>query len=342
MTSVSVKSVLEAFPGQRLLVVGDIMLDENLWGEVRRVSPEAPVPVVELQRQTYVPGGAANTAANVMGLKGVAVLGGVVGRDRSAVRLRDCLRERGVDTGGLVVDPTRPTTTKTRVVVHSQQVVRIDREVRDPIPSAAEDALLEWAAREIQAVDACVISDYAKGTVSARVAAELIALARRFGAPVVVDPKGHDYARYRGATVVTPNLHEAEQAARLPVGDAAELHAVGLRLLQELVGSAVLITRGAAGMSLFVGPDEVVHIAAEAQAVFDVTGAGDTASATLAMALAAGAPLRLAMRLANRAAGVVVGNVGTSAITLPQLRRANPRRQRKAAQARTSRERGRG
>jgi rfaE bifunctional protein kinase chain/domain len=342
MTSPSVKSILEGFPGQRLLVVGDVMLDENLWGEVRRVSPEAPVPIVELQRQSYVPGGAANTAANAMGLKGVALLGGVVGRDDAAVRLQECLRERGVETGGLVVDPTRPTTTKTRVVVHSQQVVRIDREVHDPIPAAAEDELLGWAARMMSTVDACVISDYAKGVVSSRVARELIGLARRFGAPVVVDPKGYDYARYRGATVVTPNLHEAEQAARLPVQDSADLHAVGHRLLAELAGSAVLVTRGAAGMSLFLPPDEVVHVPAEAQAVFDVTGAGDTASATLAMALAAGAPLKLAVRLANRAAGVVVGNVGTSSITLTQLRRAHPRGRRGAARARASRERGRG
>lgn len=341
MTTVSVKSVLEAFPGQRLLVVGDIMLDENLWGNVRRVSPEAPVPVVELQRQTYVPGGAANTAANATGLKGVAILGGVVGQDEPAARLRDCLRERGVDAGGLVVDPKRPTTTKTRVVVQSQQVVRIDREVHDPVPVGVENKLLAWAAREMEGVDACVISDYAKGVVSPRVARELIAIARRRSVPVVVDPKGYDYGRYRGATVVTPNLHEAEQAARLPVR-SGDLDAVGLRLLEELPGSAVLITRGAAGMSLFVESEEAVHIAAEAQAVFDVTGAGDTASATLAIALAAGAPLRLAMRLANRAAGVVVANVGTSSITLAQLRRAHPRNRHGTPRARASRERGRG
>lgn len=322
MTGASIASVLDAFSRQRLLVVGDVMLDENLWGEVRRISPEAPVPVVELQHQTWVPGGAANTAANAVGLGGIALLGGVVGQDEAAVRLRESLRERGVDAEGLVVDPARSTTTKTRVVAHNQQIVRIDREVRSSVLPAAENELLAWAARVMVKVGACVISDYAKGVVSERVARELIALARRSGTPVVVDPKSHDYARYRGATVVTPNLHEAEQAGGMLVRGPGDLEVLGRRLLAELPGSAVLITRGAEGMSLFLPPDGVAHVPAEAHAVFDVTGAGDTATATLAMALAAGAPLALAVRLANRAAGLVVGKVGTVAIALAELRRA--------------------
>jgi rfaE bifunctional protein kinase chain/domain len=319
MTSISVGSVLEGFRGKRLMVLGDVMLDENLWGEVRRVSPEAPVPVVELQRQTYVPGGAANSAANAVGLGGIALLGGVVGNDEPAARLQQCLGELGVDTTGLIVDPGRPTTTKARVVAHSQQVLRIDREVRTPISPAIERQVLAWVDLTIGTVGACVISDYAKGVVSPTVARQVIKLARSAGVPIVVDPKGFDYARYRGATVITPNLAEAEQEARLPVQGPADIGAVGRRLLSELPGTAILITRGGEGMSLFT-QDEVVHVPAEAQAVFDVTGAGDTASATLALALAAGAPLPLAVRLANRAAGVVVGKVGTKAITLAELR----------------------
>jgi D-glycero-beta-D-manno-heptose-7-phosphate kinase len=332
MTSISVRSVLEGFPGKRLLVLGDVMLDENLWGEVRRVSPEAPVPVLELQRQTYVPGGAANSAANAVGLGGIALLGGVVGADEPAARLRDCLRELGVDTAGLIIDHSRPTTTKARVVAHSQQVLRIDREVRTPISRAVERQLLAWVERTIGSVGACVISDYAKGVVSAKLAREVLHLARAAGVPVVVDPKGLDYSRYRGATVITPNLSEAEQAARLPLQGLTDLEAVGRRLRSELPGTAILITRGGEGMTLFTSENEVVHVPAEAQAVFDVTGAGDTASATLALALAAGAPLTLAVRLANRAAGVVVGKVGTSAITLAELRRARraPRASRRA------------
>ena len=322
MTEASIASILDAFPRQRLLVIGDVMLDENLWGEVRRISPEAPVPVVELHRQTCEPGGAANTAANAVGLGGMALLGGVVGEDEAAVRLRECLRERGVDAEGLLVEPARSTTTKTRVVAHNQQIVRIDREVRSSVSPAVEDALLVWAARVMTEVGVCVISDYAKGAVSARVARELIALARRFGTPVVVDPKSHDYARYRGATVVTPNLHEAEQAGGISVHGPGDLEALGRRLLAELPGSAVLITRGAEGMSLFLPSVGVTHVPAEAQAVFDVTGAGDTATATLGMALAAGAPLALAVRLANRAAGIVVGKVGTAAVALAELRQA--------------------
>jgi D-beta-D-heptose 7-phosphate kinase/D-beta-D-heptose 1-phosphate adenosyltransferase len=322
VTSISVRSVLEGFPGKRLLVLGDVMLDENLWGEVRRVSPEAPVPVVELRRQTFVPGGAANSAANAVGLGGIALLGGVVGADGPAARLREGLGQLGVDTAGLIVDHSRPTTTKTRVVAHSQQVLRIDREVRTPISPAIEHQLLAWVELTIGSVGACVISDYAKGVVSPKLAREVLRLARSAGTPVVVDPKGVDYRRYQGATVITPNLSEAEQAARLPVQGPTDLRAVGRRLRSELPGTAILITRGGEGMTLFTSEDEVVHVPAEAQAVFDVTGAGDTASATLALALAAGAPLTLAVRLANRAAGVVVGKVGTTAITLAELRRA--------------------
>ncbi len=322
------------------MVLGDVMLDENLWGEVRRVSPEAPVPVVELQRQTFVPGGAANSAANAVGLGGIALLGGVVGKDEPAARLRQCLGELGVDTAGLIVDSGRPTTTKARVVAHSQQVLRIDREVRTPISLAIERQLLAWVDLTIGTAGACVISDYAKGVVSPTVAREVIKLARSAGVPVVVDPKGFDFARYRGATVITPNLAEAEQEARLPVQGPADIGAVGRRLLSELPGTAILITRGGEGMSLFTR-DEVFHVAAEAQAVFDVTGAGDTASATLALALAAGAPLPLAVRLANRAAGIVVGKVGTSAITLAELRHSQRvSRVNRRGGAATRRERG--
>ncbi len=322
MTEASIASILNAFPRQRVLVIGDVMLDENLWGQVRRISPEAPVPVMELHRQTCEPGGAANTAANVVGLGGLAVLGGVIGEDEAGKRLRECLRARGIDAEGLVVEPTRPTTTKTRVVAQNQQIVRIDREERGSVTPAVEDAILSWASRAMPGVGVCVISDYAKGAVSARLARDLIALARRSGTPVVVDPKNHDYARYRGATVVTPNLHEAEQAGGIAVHGPDDLEMLGHRLLAHLPGSAVLITRGSEGMSLFLPAVGVTHVPAEAQAVFDVTGAGDTATAAIGMVLAAGGSLAQAVRIANRAAGIVVGKVGTSAVTLAELRRA--------------------
>ncbi|HEX5819586.1 MAG TPA: D-glycero-beta-D-manno-heptose-7-phosphate kinase, partial [Gemmatimonadales bacterium] len=303
-------------------VVGDVMLDQNLWGQVRRISPEAPVPVVELERETAEPGGAANNAANAAAVGACAMLGGVVGDDAEGVRLRTLLVARNVDASGLVTEPGRPTTTKTRVVAHNQQVVRVDRERTSAITSDSEAALLRWVEGHLRGVGACIISDYAKGVVTSSLAQGIIGAARSAGVPVVVDPKGTDYARYRGAAVVTPNLHEAELASRRTARTDAELADVAAQLSAELDGAALLVTRGAAGMSLFAPGAAAVHVRAEAHQVYDVTGAGDTAITFLALALAAGAPLPAAMRLANRAAGVVVGKVGTATVTLDELRAA--------------------
>ena len=312
--------LIDRLAAQRVLIVGDVMLDLNLWGQVRRISPEAPVPVVELERETAEPGGAANNAANAAAVGACAMLGGVVGDDSEGLRLRALLGARNVDAGGLVVETGRPTTTKTRVVAHNQQVVRVDREHTAAITPESEAALLRWVQGHLRGVGACIISDYAKGVVTAPLARGVIAAARAAGVPVVVDPKGTGYSRYRGAAVVTPNLHEAELAARRTARGDAELADVAAQLSRELEGAALLVTRGAAGMSLFEPGAEPVHVRAETHQVYDVTGAGDTAITFLALALAAGAPLRAAMLLANRAAGVVVGKVGTATVTLDELR----------------------
>jgi D-glycero-beta-D-manno-heptose-7-phosphate kinase len=316
---------LEAFPGRRVLVVGDVMLDEYVWGEVRRISPEAPVPVVEMRRRTYMPGGAANTAANVVGLGGQALLGGVVGPDEHASRLSTALGQAGVDPRGLVVEDGRLTTAKTRIVAHSQQIARVDCEHRASLAPATEDALLRWVEEAMPRADACVLSDYAKGVVSHRLARQVIEMARRARRPVVVDPKGTDYAKYRGATVVKPNLHEVQQVVNRTVEGEADLLVAGADLLGALGEGALLITRGALGMSLFRGDRPPMHISSAARAVFDVTGAGDTVVATLALALGVGAPLEQAARLANYAAGVVVSKVGTTPVTLEEVRRAASR-----------------
>jgi rfaE bifunctional protein kinase chain/domain len=315
-------AVIDRLATQRVLVVGDVMLDQNLWGQVRRISPEAPVPVVELERETAEPGGAANNAANAAAVGACAMLGGVVGDDAEGMRLRTLLGARNVDASGLVTEAGRPTTTKTRVVAHNQQVVRVDRERTSAITSDSEASLLLWVEGHLRGVGACIISDYAKGVVTPSLAQGIIAAARAAGVPVVVDPKGTDYARYRGAAVVTPNLHEAELASRRTARTDAELAEVAAQLSGELGGAALLVTRGAAGMSLFAPGTETVHVRAESHQVYDVTGAGDTAITFLALALAAGAPLPAAMRLANRAAGVVVGKVGTATVTLDELRAA--------------------
>jgi rfaE bifunctional protein kinase chain/domain len=312
-------SCLAAFAGRRILVLGDVMLDEYIWGDVRRISPEAPVPVVEMRRRTYVPGGASNTAANVAALGGRAQLLGVVGKDHQAIQLRDVLTRSGIDSAGLVDDAQRVTTIKSRIVAHSQQVVRLDCEQREPLSSQLEDELLRGAELRLPDVDACIISDYAKGVVSSRVARQFIRLARQAGRPVIVDPKGSDYGKYQGATLIKPNAHEAEACVKHQITDDASLLEVSRRLLEMLPGSAILITRGPQGMSLFREGLAPVHIPALCRNVFDVTGAGDTVAGTLAMGLAAKGTLEEATYLANQAAGIAVGKVGTAAVTLDEL-----------------------
>jgi rfaE bifunctional protein kinase chain/domain len=313
------QDIVAAFPGKRILVIGDVMLDEFIWGEVRRISPEAPVPVVEARRRTYMPGGAGNAAANVVSLGGQALLGGVVGLDHHATKLSEALQQNGIETMGLVVDESRPTTTKTRIVAHNQQVVRVDCEERVPLPARLEGALLQWAETCIGRADACILSDYDKGVVSTRLATEFMHLARRAGRPVVVDPKGTNFTKYRGATIVTPNIYEAERALDREIDIEGDFLAVGQRLLHFLDGAALLITRGAQGMSLFTKAGPPLHIAANARNVYDVTGAGDTVVSMLALALAANATIEQAIDLANHAAGIVVGKFGTATVSLVEL-----------------------
>lgn len=302
----------------RALVVGDVMLDEYVWGHVSRISPEAPVPVVDVRRRTYVPGGAANAASGIGALGGNVLLGGVVGDDMAAERMRATLAERGIDSGGLLTVPGRSTTTKTRVIAHSQQVVRTDVEEREPLPAESTRRLAEWAESELDAADVVVLSDYAKGVVSDELAESLIEAARAREKPIVVDPKGSDYAKYRGATVLTPNVADAKRAAHVAPDSFVELDEVARRLADVIPGSALLITRGAQGMSL-VSDSGVVEIAATAKDVYDVTGAGDTVVAVLAAGLGAGLGLEEAVRLANAAAGIVVGKVGTATVALDEL-----------------------
>jgi D-beta-D-heptose 7-phosphate kinase/D-beta-D-heptose 1-phosphate adenosyltransferase len=319
MKEKSLADSLAALSGKRVLIVGDVILDEYIWGEVRRISPEAPVPVVEIRRRTYVPGGAANAAANVVSLGGHALLGGVVGPDPPAHRLREALAQGRIEAEGLAVDGDRLTTTKTRIIAHSQQVVRIDSEQRKPLPAAIEEALLRWTAQHLPNVDACILSDYDKGVVSLALAQEFIRLARQAGKPVVVDPKGAHYAKYRGATVIKPNVHEVERFLKHEIRDDAELQQAGRHLTGLLEGAALLITRGSQGMSLFHEGNPAMHIPTVARNVFDVTGAGDTVIGALALSLAAGWTLPQAVHLANQAAGIVVGKIGTATVTQDEL-----------------------
>lgn len=315
--------ILARFRGCPVLVVGDLMLDEFVWGHVSRISPEAPVPVVEVARRTFTAGGAANTAANIAALGGHAVLAGALGDDAEGTTVCDLLRALGVNTDPTLRQAGHPTTTKTRVIAHSQQVVRIDRETPGPVPDAVLASLLERIAAVLPTVRGVVVSDYGKGVVTRAFVGVVIEHARAAGIPVVVDPKGTDYAKYAGATVVKPNQLEAGQVLGRELRTDADVSRAGEDLMGVLgPDSSVLITRGAHGMTLFERERDSVHIPARAQEVYDVTGAGDTVAGTLGLGLAIGAPREAACRLAGLAAAVVVGKIGTATCTFDELKAA--------------------
>lgn len=304
----------------RVLVVGDVMVDEYLCGEVRRVCPEAPIPVVEVKERWAVPGGAANAAANVVALGGRPLLGGVTGEDLAANELIRETRARTIDVAGLIVDPARPTTVKVRAIARGQQVARLDTESTVNLPSELSNQLAAWAECSMALVDAVLLSDYGKGVVDNVLAGRIISAARKAGRPVVVDPKGSDVKRYRGATVIKPNLSELSELSHRSARSPSELHLAAQSLAEELHGSTILVTRGEEGMALFQPGQRGLYLAAApARRVYDVTGAGDTAAATLTLALGAGLGIETAVQVANVAAGLAVSKVGTAVVTPDEL-----------------------
>ncbi len=310
------RAVIERLRGSRVLVIGDLMLDEYLRGEVSRISPEAPVPVLEVKSHEQRLGGAANTAANIQALGGAAYLVGVVGQDETAGSLGKRLASQQI-ASSVVEDPDRPTSRKTRIVAQQQQIVRIDDEKRHPISpaiAASVKAKIDGRLRDMQAV---VLSDYGKGVVSTDIARHAIESARALGIPVVVDPKSRDFTMYRGATVITPNLHELEAAA--PSAERFDIDAAVGRLLPTLDGTALLVTRSADGMTLYRTDAPPVHVRAMAKEVFDVTGAGDTVVAVVALALAARVDFTQAVELASAAAAVSVSKRGTSTVSPAEI-----------------------
>jgi len=314
-------------------VLGDCMLDRYLWGRVDRISPEAPVPVVEVERESVALGGAGNVAANLKSLGAEPILLGVVGADEEGRRLRGAFAERGLATGAVIEDPGRPTTVKTRIIAHSQQVVRADRESRADVAGAPLEQLLAAIERELPTCQALVVSDYGKGVVHPRVLACALEAARgsavpagpaggsgrAVAIPVCVDPKESHIDAYRGVSILTPNQHEAGALQGRRIRDDASLMEVGWGLQKRLDAEAVLITRGPDGMSLFERGGRYTYLPTVAREVFDVTGAGDTVVSVVALALAAGADFPGACRLANHAAGIVIREVGTAACTPAEL-----------------------
>jgi len=341
MIDVRSREIVAGFAGKRVLVVGDVMLDEYVWGRVNRISPEAPVPVVEVERLTHLAGGAANVARNLSSLGGKVCLVGLVGDDPQGQQLGRLFAESGVDASDLVVDPERPTTVKTRIMAQSQQVVRIDRERRGPVSADVARRALTLALDRLPDVDAVVLSDYAKGLVDATICAEIVRRARQRGTPVVVDPKGRDYSKYVGATAITPNKAEAALATNRDVSEDGALIEVGRELLRSLRCQAVLVTRGEEGLSLFQADGDVCHLPTFGRKVYDVTGAGDTVVGTFVLGLAAGASMVEAAYLANHAAGIVVGRIGAATVTSAELvaaaeRRPFPESRRREASASTA------
>lgn len=318
----AIARIVDAFAGRRVLVAGDLMLDRYWCGEVERISPEAPVPVVRKTGVFGVPGGAANTACNVAALGAHATLFGVAGRDEAGTELCAMLARRGIDCSRLSLVAERRTTVKLRIVAHNQQVVRIDDEDTSGLDIALGNAALRRAGRVMPRVDVVLVSDYAKGFVTAQFVQGLIAAARRHGKPVVVDPKGSDLERYRGATVIKPNRKELALLTGRPARDHEETVHAARELLRLTDSTAVVVTEGKDGMTLFRSDAPEEHFPSFARQVYDVTGAGDTALATLAVALAAGARLGDAVWLSNLAAGLAVGEPGTVAISREKVAQA--------------------
>jgi rfaE bifunctional protein kinase chain/domain len=303
--------VLAAFPMSKVAVVGDLILDRFVWGNVERISPEAPVPVVEVQRESIHLGGAANVAANLVALGATAIPVGVVGPDEAGRALLRTLEESGITSEGVIIDPDRTTTVKTRVIAHHQQVCRTDWEDKRPVCDLVLQELGHACCRAVDLAEAVVISDYAKGVLVPGLLAKLVDYCAKKNRFLAVDPKTRDFSLYRGASLITPNKKEAERASGMEIVDEESLLQAGRRLLDLAASQYLLITRGEEGMSLFEGSRHL-HIPAAAREVFDVTGAGDTVVATLTLAVAAGASVGEACVLANHAAGVVVGKVGTA------------------------------
>jgi D-glycero-beta-D-manno-heptose-7-phosphate kinase len=315
--------IINDFAGCRIIVLGDLMLDEFVWGEVRRISPEAPVPIVEVERETWSLGGAANVVANLLALGVQPIPIGIVGADGAAQRLRNCLIEAGAETSGVLSDQTRPTTYKTRILAHSlahsQQMIRADRESRAPITRDMEDRIISVFNEALNDSDAVIISDYDKGLLTPRLLSATIEASHKRNKSVSLDPKIKNFQHYRHVDYIKPNHFEAERITNIEIIDENSVDTAARQIREMLDCKNVLITRGQFGMSLLDIDGKMTHIPAVKRQVYDVTGAGDTVIAVFTLALASGAELEEAAIIANHAAGVVVSKVGTATLSAAEL-----------------------
>lgn len=319
MSFKKIKKIISRFDDAKILIVGDVMLDEFVWGTVSRISPEAPVPVVWVNKETVMPGGASNVANNVATLGGRTIIAGIIGRDQKGKILTAELQKKNVDTEGLIIDDERPTTLKTRVVANRQQVVRIDRESTQEISERVLRKIIGFISSRIKEVDGIIIEDYGKGLITPRLLKKIVPMARRLKKIITVDPKEEHFSYYHGVTSLTPNRYEAQNAVGFKIKDDAALNKAGRDILKKLNSDTVLITLGEEGMRLFEKGKKPLHIPTIAQEVFDVSGAGDTVISAFTLSLCSGATSTEAAHIANCAAGIVVGKVGIAVVTKEEL-----------------------
>ncbi|OQC09871.1 MAG: Bifunctional protein HldE [Candidatus Cloacimonetes bacterium ADurb.Bin088] len=314
-----IRELLAKFGRQRVLVLGDIMLDHYIWGKVERISAEAPVPVLEVQKEEFRLGGAANAALNVKSLGGKAILLGVTGRDSAAQDLKQLMECKGLATDGLIDDPDRKTTLKTRIVATNQQIVRIDRETKIDLGNEARTALLDSLRRLLPNCQALIIEDYNKGVLTREVISGALELAKSLGIPVAVDPKHRNFRQYRGVDIFKPNFRELQDILDMEFESEDEFQVAASQLRGEMQIKNLIVTRGSLGMYVFDGGKQARHLPTAAREVFDVSGAGDTVISALTLAYVSGADIHLAAKVANHAAGVACGKVGTASVNPDEL-----------------------
>jgi D-beta-D-heptose 7-phosphate kinase/D-beta-D-heptose 1-phosphate adenosyltransferase len=316
------EKILKGFAKINILVIGDIMMDRFIWGKVSRISPEAPVPVVLVEKETFLLGGAANVVNNIHSLGGKVSLCGVVGDDETGQKIINKLTEMGIGIHGIFLEQGRQTTVKTRIIAHQQQLVRIDRETTDHLSGSTFRNLSEFFKRNVEGFHGIILSDYGKGLLTRELIRSTIRRAREAKKFVLADPKLNNFFLYKGATVVTPNTAEASVASGIPIDDFSSLRKAGKILLKRLRCNVLVITRGEEGMAIFEPHQEPLLVPTVAKEVYDVTGAGDTVIGTMALALGAGAKVIDAANLANFAAGIVVAKVGTATVHQEELMKA--------------------
>lgn len=315
--------IIQNFKNKKIAVIGDIMLDEYILGNAERISAEEPILILDAHKVAFVPGGAANTANNISSLGGKVLLAGVIGPEDKGMILRKLLNERGVDITSVIIDKNRKTTVKTRAIAQNRQLFRIDLEDRHPIGPEIEKKVIDFIASKIKEINSIIISDYAKGFVTPNLAKNIIELADKNNIPCLIDPKGDDYSKYRGCSIITPNKKELAQFLNIPLdqlnGESRFIQA-GKMLLSHVLSENVLITQGKEGMTLFKKTGEIFHCPAVNKNAIDVSGAGDTAIATFALSFTAGADIKVAMEIASYACGVSVGKMGTAIVTPEELK----------------------